>query len=542
MLSVIVYGRNDTYGYNLHKRAALSLNNFGHLLGNEDEILFVDYNTPAGFPTFPEAIADTLNSRTKRLLRVLRVTESQHQLMAPPTHLKTLEPLARNVALRRSNPNNRWVLSTNTDMVFVPRLQASLSESLAALPDGHYGLPRFELPEGLWEELERTKPSRVLASLSEWAISFHLNQVAESWLPHRFDGPGDFQLILRQDLFDVNGFDERMSLGWHVDSNISKRISLSRGNTGDLSDILLGFHCDHTRQETPAHASGAPQNSTFKYIDSVTKSAAKSQKNWGLKGVEVEELHLDQSFSRRLVEALQETIPAQKGAPSPRRYNASGYDVDPPHDATVVTFLLDLVGSHGSRPRILWIGPPSAIAALSLSGLKKLGKSLDFQIYSPAGLLYRRKELGSVPSLEGFDFVIFDLRAFWAGVPDAHGRRHTETLSVLRRWWWCQPVRNGLSAKAHIVAIDAINTSVETEFNMWTKCGRTPYSIGISHGVLREKEVALVGFFLRKIVRRRTSALRRAVIGDENVSTWISKVLRLRTMSSARRIGLFEDV
>ena len=37
------------------------------------------------------------------------------------TSLKTLEPVARNVAIRRTNPKNKWVLSTNTDLIFVPK-------------------------------------------------------------------------------------------------------------------------------------------------------------------------------------------------------------------------------------------------------------------------------------------------------------------------------------------------------------------------------------------------------------------------------------
>lgn len=71
MISVIVYGRNDDHGYNLHKRVAMSLNVMAELLTDPaDEILFVDYNTPDVLPTFPEAIGDTLSPLAKRLLRV----------------------------------------------------------------------------------------------------------------------------------------------------------------------------------------------------------------------------------------------------------------------------------------------------------------------------------------------------------------------------------------------------------------------------------------------------------------------------------------
>ena len=64
MISVILYGRNDAHGYNLHRRAALSLNCLAEVLTDaDDEIVFVDYNTPDELPTFVEALADTLTDR-----------------------------------------------------------------------------------------------------------------------------------------------------------------------------------------------------------------------------------------------------------------------------------------------------------------------------------------------------------------------------------------------------------------------------------------------------------------------------------------------
>src|SRR6185312_12272113 len=147
MFSVIIYGRNDSHGYNLHKRAAISFNALAEVMSDpDDEILFVDYNSPDDHPTFPEAIADTLTEKVVERLRVLRVRSSVHERVARRTHLVAIEPIARNVAVRRSNPSNRWILSTNTDMIFVPRLRASLSEIAGGLADGFYHLPRFEIP------------------------------------------------------------------------------------------------------------------------------------------------------------------------------------------------------------------------------------------------------------------------------------------------------------------------------------------------------------------------------------------------------------
>ena len=67
MFSVIIYGRNDSHGYNLHKRAAISFNALAEVMSDpDDEILFVDYNTPDDHPTFPEAIHDTLTDKAKK--------------------------------------------------------------------------------------------------------------------------------------------------------------------------------------------------------------------------------------------------------------------------------------------------------------------------------------------------------------------------------------------------------------------------------------------------------------------------------------------
>ena len=124
MLSVIVHGRNDAHGYNLHKRVALSLNCLAELLVSHDEIIFVDWNTADELPTLPEAIADTLTTHCRERLRVLRVRPHQHRRFARLTHLPVLDAPARNVAIRRARPENGWLLSTTTDAILVPRRPA----------------------------------------------------------------------------------------------------------------------------------------------------------------------------------------------------------------------------------------------------------------------------------------------------------------------------------------------------------------------------------------------------------------------------------
>lgn len=296
MISMVLYGRNDDYGYNLPKRGAIGLNCMAEVLtAPDDELLFVDYNTPNDCPTFPEAIADTLTENARRRLRVLRVRPEQHARFAALTHLPVIEPIARNVAIRRANPANRWILATNIEMVFVPRAGDSLSELVADLPGGYYGIPRFEVPESLWESFDRLDPVAVLRDVASWGRAAVLNEVVPS--RHRsilYDAPGDFQLVERADLFAIKGFDERMVLGWHVDTNLFRRLSLcyDGATAGDLSARVFGYHCNHYRQPTASHARDAPRNDFRAAYDVTRPELRRQRKTWGLKGETIEEIRL----------------------------------------------------------------------------------------------------------------------------------------------------------------------------------------------------------------------------------------------------------
>jgi hypothetical protein len=302
MFSVIVYGRNDSHGYNLHKRAAISFNAIAEVMSDpDDEILFVDYNTPDDHPTFPEAIHDTLTDKAKKVLRIFRVRPEQHIHLRSKTHLVALEAQSRNVALRRSNPRNRWILYTNTDMLLVPRDEGeSLSSILGSVPDGFYQIPRFELPEMLWEAaFDRRDPAGNLAKLREWAVRFHLNQVVHNFMPMKYDALGDFQAALREDMFAVHGFDEAMLLGWHCDSNLAARLALYRGRVETLIDKVFGYHCDHTRVAA-ANNKGrqTKMNNQDHFIWDVSSPYLPAQAGtWGWPDVEIEEIRLDRDTS-----------------------------------------------------------------------------------------------------------------------------------------------------------------------------------------------------------------------------------------------------
>ncbi len=374
MLSIILYGRNDSYGYNLHKRAALSLNCMAEVLGAEgDEILFVDYNTPDDYPTFPEAIRDTLTARARKLLRIFRVRPAQHARFRDRTHLQAIEPVARNVALRRSNPANRWILSTNTDMIFVPRTNLSLSDVAARLEDALYHLPRFEIPETLWESLDRFDPAGTIREIGRWGWDLHLNEIVLGSDAILFDAPGNFQLAPRADLFRIDGFDERMLLGWHVDSNLARRLGFVHGPPRPLVDRFFGYHCDHTRQVTPAHRHDRVQNDTERWIDGVSEAAIPEQREtWGLAGETVEEIRLGDDLGRYL-RSLRAGIGEAMRAPSEVAYVAENYDkigYDPRH---VMPYLVDALSCYPRATSIGWIGVEPELLARFAAAWRALG-------------------------------------------------------------------------------------------------------------------------------------------------------------------------
>ncbi|MBK3774379.1 hypothetical protein GAY31_09425 [Azospirillum brasilense] len=367
MISVLVYGRNDSHGYNLHKRAAISLNSIASVLADpDDEIVFVDYNTPDDHPTFIEAILDTLTERCRQRLRVLRVRPSLHERYRPHTPYAALEAIARNIGARRTNPKNRWILSTNTDMVFVPdEVGRSLTDIAAGAPDGFYQLPRYEIPETLWEGLDRRNPQGTIDSFRRWGQGLHLAELVHTDPWSEFDGIGDFQLFLRKDFHAIHGFNEEMLAGWNVDMNLCRRLRLYRGGMGTLMGQLSAYHCDHTRQSTPIHHPDTVMNDWFRYILELDSAFLPNQaESWGMPDEEIEEFRASCPPSARFAGTLASLLP-----PPPATGHEGWNDdavryrlrYDPMH---VLPYLMDHLSSLPRDITIAWAGNNRSMLAL----------------------------------------------------------------------------------------------------------------------------------------------------------------------------------
>jgi hypothetical protein len=362
MISVVVYGRNDAHGYNLPKRAAISLNCIAEVLDDhDDEIIFVDCNTPNDIPTFPESIADTLTSAAKRLLRILRLRPEQYaRNCGADAKFKVKESLCRNIAVRRSNPNNRWILNTNTDMVFAPFVECkSLSRIVSELQDAFYELPRFEIPESLWESTNRMDPASIIGSFKYWGLKLHLNEIITASKEVLFDAPGDFQLALRKQLFQIQGMNERMVLWAHVDSNLCKRMWLLNGSTRTILDKLYAFHCDHTRFRSVYHAEGNSTENNFQefFLDVNTPYLPEQANSWGIPDEQIEEISLADRHMARVQVALEQILPGMDKPIAVQFIGCNAFDVSLYYDnCHVFPYLADIIANVAPMSAVGYIG------------------------------------------------------------------------------------------------------------------------------------------------------------------------------------------
>ena len=476
MISIVLYGRNDSYGYNLHKRAALSLNCMAEVLtGPKDEILFVDYNTPDDYPTFPEAIADTLTERARRLIRIFRVWPEVHaRLFATRTHLKALEPVSRNVAVRRSNPANRWILSTNTDMIFVPHQGMSLTDLVTPLDGGFYCAPRMEIPETLWENFDRLDAPGVINQVRRFGVELHLNEIVRGSDDILYDGPGDFQLIRRDDLFRIDGFHEEMILGWHVDANISRRLKILYERVGDAAPFTFGYHCDHTRQVTAAHSHKSLSNDCAVFVTGVMAADIPQQRSsWGLPDGPVEEIRLDDTASSRYLRALQSAINAPLTAPLESAYRADSYNREPAAAEHVLPFLLDLFSSRPRDTRLVWLGMRDGLFQLFSQCWADLG------FVEPISIGENREKTSSALADAGVIVVNF-------GVPEVCSGATVD--QVTENYWAAirheaKRLTKGAAARP-IITVNAIHNSFEGLVLGHLSCAKTPFSARLRHGYL----------------------------------------------------------
>lgn len=418
MISAIVYGRNDSYSYELNRRTALGLNQLARQLDPaHDEIVFVDYNTDDDLPTHPEAIADTLTDRAIRLIRVIRVRPSFHAtqpVAGPPVR----EAICRNIALRRLSPAADWVLSANPDCLLIAATGPTLSKIAPALPPGYYGLPRFELPRFAWEALPRSDPDQAAAQTLTLAHALQLEERVSHYLPAiGYDAPGDFQLVRAADLTALCGFDERMTQGWHVDSNMNARFAQKYGQLTDLneaagSDLRL-FHAEHARRASAKHGAGRAEDPFEAFVERVTDEIPAGQaETWGAPDEAFAEFPLAAPPARRLLKGL---VAGAAGAPSAAYvYGPENHGALPcgeGQDDHLFAFLADHLAYAPPDTVIGWFGDDTGRATRFADRMRGAG------LANPVHMATEAAEIDA--ALQASDLLILDTGADPAPVAEA---------------------------------------------------------------------------------------------------------------------------
>ena len=476
MISIVIYGRNDSYGYNLHKRATLSLNCFAEVLTHkDDEILFVDYNSPNDFPTFPEAVQDLLTEKCKQKLKIIRLREETHKsLYASKTHLFTLEPIARNIAIRRMNPKNKWVLSTNTDMIFLMKGKKSLSEVCALLEDGNYSAPRFEIPETVWESFDRLNPSKIIKDLKGISKDLHLKEVVQGDVWNLFDAPGDFQMFTRDDIMKIGGFDEKMVLGWHCDSNVNRRLMMINSKTKDASSFVDAYHCDHTRQVTPMHKAGSKSNDLGNYVFDLTTPVANAGQPWGLADYDLEISTLNSNSSNKVVGAFKKGLKLYPYKETLSKVTDGSFEKNSFPEAHVLTFIADHLMSMNHNLRIGWIG--------------RQGKLKDnlVQILDDYGLSPSVQKIGKGEPDSKVDVVIVRNEI-------SRNKYQNHNMQLMTQALIYAHISKHDNQNLKFIFTDVAQTRFEAFVRRYFDCSKTPYSARILAGIKRQDTSKLGG-------------------------------------------------
>lgn len=472
MLSVLIYGRNDAYGAVAQRRSALSINALAAVLAEDDEIIFVDYNTEDHKLTFPETIADTLTARAQGLVTVVRVRPRHHAQLTLPGALPVVESIARNIGLRHTNPANRWVLSTNPDIVLVPPAKG-LRALLEGLDDGYYAAPRFELPRMLWQRLPRHDPAAVRAAIDRFAAPLHLDEEVCHFIPALgFDAPGDFQMVLRRDLIDMGGFDETMQQAWHVDANLMARLGLKYGAPGSLAGQLRVYHCEHTADTVAKHSAGRREDSFEQFVTNLEGSVANARRPWGGEGVEFEVFRLPNALELDSAEAVAAVIGAPAAQPYQAVYGPDSFDQVPRHDARSLTFIVDRLFPLSHTARLLWIGCAADLQRQVEQALTKLG--FVHSLLDP-------EDPGAIAAA---DLVLLDNPPAGAA-PEDVGRFERQVEALLQAE--AERLEQGAEPR-QVIAINAIHSRFETFLSDWFDVVLCPFTTRLRPSLLRRPD------------------------------------------------------
>ena len=195
--------------------------------------------------------------------------------------------------------------------------------------------------------------------------------MSHEWI--RFDAPGDFQLILREDFLAIDGFDEEMLLGYHVDSNLSRRMLFHRGSIESLGDSLAGYHCNHNREPTVYHGTGKVANDLDRFFVTIDRPELPAQRDtWGLADEALEEVAVRERAGPHLADGTGRRDPEHGGPATPS--DAARVPFELTYDSGhVLPFIADSLAVSPSDATIGYVGANPVLERMLATVVAQLG-------------------------------------------------------------------------------------------------------------------------------------------------------------------------
>jgi hypothetical protein len=263
--SVILTSRNDDYGGNLHKRTTMALTS---LIEHHDEVIFVDWKTKNG-----EGVISNIKNKLPHTKKLKCIQVSDEFLTKKYPHIANytiIESIGRNIGMRRAE--NEYIISTNIDIVSTPLDNSVLKENV------FYTVPRRDVDENFhlgfqsYEELYNT----IWANRDSYRPKERIDSEQDKW--SLINCCGDYQIGHKNVWNQMKGFEESISFGCGIDTNVMKKASWY--STIEVLDHYI-FHLNHgkngDRDENESVPPMSDQNSIIRDFTETTNSD-----NWGM--------------------------------------------------------------------------------------------------------------------------------------------------------------------------------------------------------------------------------------------------------------------
>ena len=319
-----------------------------------------------------------------------------------------------------------------------------------------------------------------------------------------------------------------MLLGWHVDSNMAKRMSLKYGEARDFGTEIYGYRCDHARQVTPAHDHARVQNDWRRFVDDMDRSDIPEQAHtWGCPNNSIEEIRLVANPAAFYVQALREAIGKSLAAPKVVEYTGSTYnkgDYDPPH---LMPFLADLFVSMPRTSNVAWYGARLETLSLFANIWKTLNFAGQILIERPVALPHPTSTILCAPPAT----ILAEAHAFvfdFGGLPGGSKKSDEADAAELnlRRIFYCTFLEERRRSAAglplrRLIALNAINNFYEGFVCRFIAAAAAPYATRMRHGFVLLPDIGKQDWLPLVSIGEAGIRAGRQVKNDRNKPGWV---------------------